>query len=162
MFSVSYPVYSVNAVANCILEIAWERNIPITNLKLQKLVYFAQGWSLAMQEHPLFEEEIQAWTYGPVIPELYAVAKKYGNKPITEKFLTLHEIPRESEARDVIKEVMETLGDAETMQLVALSHCKDSPWAAAWHKGKYSEINLWQMMVYFRDILSPAQQENVH
>ncbi|WP_208932366.1 Panacea domain-containing protein [[Haemophilus] ducreyi] len=43
----------------------------ISNLKIQKLVYYAQGFSLAINNKPLFSEKIQAWTHGPVTPELY-------------------------------------------------------------------------------------------
>ncbi len=159
MCRVSYPVYSVNAVANCILEIGKEKGIPITNLKLQKLVYFAQGWALARLDHPLFAEEIQAWTYGPVIPELYAEAKRYENKAITDEFVALDKVPQNSEEMRVIKEVMVTLGGLQPMQLVNLSHRGDSPWAAAWRLGKYSPVSLWQMVVYFRDILYPKQPQ---
>ena len=43
----------------------------ITNQKLNNLMYFAQGWSLALLGRPLFSNEIQAWRYGPVIPAIY-------------------------------------------------------------------------------------------
>jgi len=51
----------------------------ISNLKLQKLVYYAQGFHLAMHDKPLFDEETEAWTYGPAIPELCSEYKKYGS-----------------------------------------------------------------------------------
>ena len=51
----------------------------ITHLKLQKLVYFAQGVSLALKNKALFEEEIQAWEHGSVAPELYKEYKIFGN-----------------------------------------------------------------------------------
>ncbi len=156
MCKINYQVYSVAAVANSILEIGKEMGQDITNLKLQKLVYFAQGWSLALQEHPLFEEEIQAWTYGPVIPELYRVAKVYENKPINGCLSARDRIPRGSEEWNVIEEMMKALVEYTPMQLVKLSHEPQSPWAAAWEKGKYTRISLWQMALYFRDRLMPV------
>ena len=54
----------------------------ITNLKMQKLVYYAQGFALAIFNAPLFSEDIEAWTYGPVVPELYHEFKQYGGNPI--------------------------------------------------------------------------------
>ncbi|MBC6455939.1 MAG: DUF4065 domain-containing protein [Hormoscilla sp. SP5CHS1] len=51
----------------------------ISNLKLQKLVYYAQGFHLAIYVRPLFTEAIAAWTHGPVVPELYEYYQKYGN-----------------------------------------------------------------------------------
>lgn len=50
----------------------------VTNLKLQKLLYYAQGFHLAVYGEPLFEEEIQAWAHGPVIPSVYNRLKRYG------------------------------------------------------------------------------------
>jgi uncharacterized phage-associated protein len=50
----------------------------ISNLKLQKLLYYAQGFHLALYDEPLFPEAIEAWTHGPVVPDLYRHYKKYG------------------------------------------------------------------------------------
>jgi uncharacterized phage-associated protein len=50
----------------------------ISNLKLQKLVYYAQGFHLALYDKPLFPEAIEAWISGPVVPVLYEYYKKYG------------------------------------------------------------------------------------
>lgn len=50
----------------------------ITNLKLQKLVYYAQGFSLALCGRPLFAERIEAWQHGPVCPALFAKYEKSG------------------------------------------------------------------------------------
>jgi len=51
----------------------------ISNLKLQKLLYYVQGFHLAMYDKPLFKEDIEAWMYGPVVPEAYHYFKKYGD-----------------------------------------------------------------------------------
>jgi len=51
----------------------------ISNLKLQKLLYYVQGFNLAKHNEPLFNEDICAWIYGPVIPEAYHHFKKYGS-----------------------------------------------------------------------------------
>lgn len=50
----------------------------ISNLKLQKLVYYAQAYHLAMYGEPLFGERVEAWEHGPVVPELYREYKIYG------------------------------------------------------------------------------------
>lgn len=54
----------------------------VSNMKLQKLVYYAQGFSLALHDEPLFPEEIRAWTHGPVTPVVYQEYKAYGNRAI--------------------------------------------------------------------------------
>lgn len=54
----------------------------LTHLKLQKLLYFAQGIYLAINEKPLFKEKIYAWQHGPVVPEVYGEYKKFGRDNI--------------------------------------------------------------------------------
>lgn len=54
----------------------------VSNLKLQKLLYYAQGFHLAMTGRPLFDEPIQAWMHGPVVPAVYHAFKVYGSGPI--------------------------------------------------------------------------------
>jgi len=54
----------------------------VSNLKLQKLVYYAQAWHLALYDCPLFDEDFQAWIHGPVIPELFEKFEHFGWQPI--------------------------------------------------------------------------------
>ena len=54
----------------------------ISNLKMQKLCYYAQGFHLALNGIRLFEDDMEAWLHGPVVPILYDAYKKYGNGPI--------------------------------------------------------------------------------
>jgi uncharacterized phage-associated protein len=54
----------------------------ITHLKLQKLLYYAQGCYLAIYDKPLFSENIVAWKYGPVVEEVYEKFKRYRGKPL--------------------------------------------------------------------------------
>ncbi len=78
-------MHSVIDVANYFLSLVNEdQGEGITNMKMQKLVYYAQGFSLAMLNKPLFEEPIEAWQYGPVVPTLYHAFKKYGNVPLPQ------------------------------------------------------------------------------
>ena len=55
-----------------------EQGDMMTNLRLQKLLYFAQGWHLARYGKPLFDDDIEAWQYGPVVPSVYNAYKQYG------------------------------------------------------------------------------------
>lgn len=151
----SVLVYSVTALANAILKKSREKNIDITNLKMQKLVYFAQGFSLALLDRPLFPEEIQAWTYGPVIPSLYNELKKFGSEPL-KGMIESDDIVAEEDAQvsQLLDEVIDRFGKLSASDLVALSHKDGSPWALAWEKGKYTRIPLWLMMSYFKRIIA--------
>jgi len=80
------PIYSAFDIANYFLlkaqEAQEEDQELISNLKLQKLIYYAQGIHLASEGTPLFPDRIEAWTYGPVVPTLYHHYKTYGSSGI--------------------------------------------------------------------------------
>lgn len=114
---------SVHDVAKYILR----KQGRMTAMKLQKLVYYAQAWSLVWDEKPLFSEEIQAWANGPVVPALYAIHK--GQFEVTswsegdEKNLT--EVERET-----IDSVLEYYGSRSSQWLSDLTHA-EAPWKSA-------------------------------
>ena len=81
----------------------------ISNLKLQKLMYYAQGFSLAMRGKPLFREDFEAWEHGPVIPSLYRMFRNYGSGalPKPKNF----DVNRYSEDdRKFLNEIYDTFG----------------------------------------------------
>lgn len=80
----------MNALANHILNRAYVTNAPITNLQLQKVCYFTLGYIIDQGDMELAKElfegsHLEAWLYGPVVPELYEKYKEYRNKPIADK-----------------------------------------------------------------------------
>ncbi len=76
--------YSASHIANFFLEKAKEEDMPITQMKLMKLVYIGYGWVYALLGRKLFEDSIQAWKHGPVIRTLYDEFKHYGNCSIED------------------------------------------------------------------------------
>lgn len=66
------------AIANALIQRGIDHGAPLTQMKLQKLVYFAHGWHMALCNTPLVDEEFQAWRYGPVIPSVYHKFKSFG------------------------------------------------------------------------------------
>lgn len=75
--------YFASHVANFFLERAAQENMPITQMKLMKLVYIGYGWVYAILDEKLFEESIQAWQHGPVIKSVYNEFKHHGSNAIT-------------------------------------------------------------------------------
>lgn len=75
-------MYTPQHIANFFLDKAEAECVPITPLKLIKLVYIAYGWVLALLGQRLFDEPIEAWKHGPVIPSLYHEFKHYRSEPI--------------------------------------------------------------------------------
>ncbi len=70
------------AIANEFLERSGRDGLAMTPMKLLKLVYIAHGWNLAVTGLPLFEDKVQAWQYGPVVPSLFHEFKEFGRKAI--------------------------------------------------------------------------------
>ena len=99
----------------------------ITHLKLQKLLYYAQAWSLVLEENPIFYEEIQAWMHGPVVSEVYDVYSIYGYKEIPKPD-DYPNIDRNYE--EVLEEVMKTYGIYQAKYLEQLTH-SEKPWLEA-------------------------------
>jgi uncharacterized phage-associated protein len=98
----------------------------ITNLKLQKLVYYCQGFNLAFFNTPLFPDPIEAWDHGPVCPNLYHKLKHYKSEPIpingdsfTDK-LTLQE-------QKLIIDVYGVYGQYSAWRLREMTH-QEPPW----------------------------------
>jgi uncharacterized phage-associated protein len=73
---------TIDQIADYIIDFAHESGAFISNLKLQKLVYYAQAWHLALKERPLFDGEFEAWVHGPVNPALYQRFKVYSYNSI--------------------------------------------------------------------------------
>lgn len=103
-----------------------EEGDAISNLKIQKLVYYAQGFSLALYNKPLFEEDIVAWMHGPVVESLYHLYKQYGTGaiPEPEKF----DINKYSkEEQELLKDVYWVYGQYSAWKLRNLTH-EDRPY----------------------------------
>jgi uncharacterized phage-associated protein len=75
--------YNAKAIANSFLDLAIGHGQSLTPMKIQKLIYYANGWHSAIKREPLIDEQVEAWAYGPVIPSIYRAFREYGNQPIT-------------------------------------------------------------------------------
>ena len=139
--------FSAAAVANEFLRLAHRDHKPITPLKMQKLVYFAHGWHLAITGKPLITEPIQAWQYGPVISSLYQIFKEAGSSPIRfaasvpiQNGFIAASLDREGApeevaiAKQIIERVWNQYGKYTAAQLTTITHSEKSPWAKVEHK----------------------------
>src|SRR5689334_22090572 len=75
-------VYDPRIVANFVLDVADSRGLQITNMALNKILYFAHGWSLAQRSEPLISATFEAWQYGPVLPLIYRQFSRAGSDTI--------------------------------------------------------------------------------
>lgn len=89
--AITSNIKSYTPVAEYFIALSNETGNLISNLKLQKLVYYAQAWHLANFGMELFKEDFQAWVHGPAIPSLYGEYKSFGWKPIIREDLNSEE-----------------------------------------------------------------------
>jgi uncharacterized phage-associated protein len=106
-----------------------EEGDTISNLKLQKLLYYAQGYHLALFDEPLFPEKIEHWTHGPVVPVVYHEYKVYGNGalPPPEDF-DAESI--DDRTRDFLDEIYRLFGQYSAWKLSKMTH-DEPPWKEA-------------------------------
>ena len=93
-------------------------------LKLQKLLYLAQGYSYAFYDRPLFNDEIEGWVHGPVVPSIYQTYKKYVYDPISVSY-EIEELDKE--ATDVLNYVINNYARYDSKYLEELTHNQE-PW----------------------------------
>lgn len=112
----------------------------ISNLKLQKLVYYAQGFYLAIFDQLLFPEEIKAWAHGPVVPELYQAFKQFGSDGIPCPDSVDFSI-YDGETAELLDEVWAEYGQYAAWKLRDLTH-NEPPWRNTARNGTITEAKL--------------------
>lgn len=118
-------MYSVDDIANWFLyAVDRESGDSITHLKLQKIVYYAQSWSLALNDRELFEENFQAWAHGPVVRSLFDRFNGSGwdalglpeEAPVIDK-----------DTEELLMDIWEIYGQHTAKYLEELTHSEE-PW----------------------------------
>lgn len=124
-------------VANALIQEANKKLFSVSNMKLQKLTYLAYGLYMDVKKEKLFPEEIQAWKYGPVIPELYHSFKLYHANPIPNDHYLVNDVKNDitSEIKDLVEAVIEMHGEKSAGELVDFTHRDGTPWSKAYQAG---------------------------
>lgn len=119
-------------VARFILQLAKEQEITISNLKLQKLLYYSQAWYLAILSKPLFHERIEAWVHGPVVPPVFGEYKQFrwSSLPYPEEPVEIENGDPSRSIANHVREVVKIYGSFSGPQLESLTHQED-PWKIA-------------------------------
>lgn len=119
-------------VAKYFLALANECEDPITNLKLNKLVYYAQAWHLALFGTSLFQEDIEAWKHGPVLPVIYDAYKHFRWTPITGDNLSSEEMRQlfSAEQQELLDDIVEIYFPQTAYALEQMTRDED-PWVFA-------------------------------
>lgn len=125
----------------------------ITQLKLQKLLYFTEAYYMATyNKNELYKEQFYAWTYGPVCKEVYDEYKIYLSSPIPAsecENLSMFE----EDVEESITRVCDVLGSLTSSQLIQLTHMQDSPWSKA-NSFKSERISKRDTRVWFESVFN--------
>lgn len=133
---------SAVAVANAFLNIAGEDGTAVDQMKLQKLVFYAHAWWLADKGQALFDDDVEAWPWGPVVRDVYLQFKDFGRKPIgntrakelvrtgsgvLDYKVVAPDTPDEK-VMDFLREVWKVHKDYSGVQLSNATHAPGEPW----------------------------------
>ncbi|CAC9555079.1 hypothetical protein [uncultured Gammaproteobacteria bacterium] len=131
-------VHSVTTIANKFIDLAKDEYL--TNMQLQKMVYIAHGFNLALRGIKLYYEDTRAWDFGPVVPELYEELRKYGSNNVKDKIATSSDEDLDDDSLEIVKAVYDHYKEYSGMQLSDLTHQDNTPWSKSWKSNKYGVI----------------------
>ena len=118
----------------------------LTNLKLQKLLYYAQGCHLAVYGKPLFGEDIEAWDWGPVVPEVYHSFKVCGRHPIDDTYGD--DVAIDTRNAEFLNVISEKFGRYSASMLMRLTH-QEAPWQESYASGKNVKMDKSKIRDFF-------------
>ena len=156
-------------IANEFIRRAAAEGRALTQMQLQKLVYIAHGWNLAINGEQLTHDDPQAWDYGPVYRDLWQALKAYGRTPVKREIRNGEYLPEmlddetaaqpararlSDDERAIIDSVYANYGGFHAFKLSALTHEPDTPWTHVYAegRGRFREITPDQIGQYFRDL----------
>ena len=123
------PLVSADDVARYIVDWCKKNKQELTAMKLQKLLYYSQVWSIMKNKQKMFSEEIQAWQHGTVIPDIY---HKHKGKFLIHSWDhgSLQKIENNQKAKTILDLVLNNYGERSGNLLSSLTHSED-PWINA-------------------------------
>lgn len=133
-------MYDALTIARYIVNYSNDKDYGVTNLKLQKLLYFVQAAFLSVYDEKCFKEDIEAWKFGPVVNKVYHEFKQYGNRlipTITEysdvnyyvngKLTPFDDSVISNEHKAIINQIIDFFSEYSASMLVEITHAQ-GPW----------------------------------
>ena len=164
-------MYSSKAIANFFLDRGMDDDIEISPMKIIKLVYIAHGYHLAVTDVALIEDYVQAWAFGPVIPELYHEFKKYGNMQIERYATDIYDnivmpnledkLPKSNmQLEQFLNIIWRLYKEFHALDLSEATHKEGTPWERTIKKKgldrKYSIIDDRLIKAYYKGLLEKS------
>lgn len=120
----------------------------LETIKLHKLLYFCQGWCFAFYKKPLFNEDFEAWKFGPAIKEIYLEHAGMVGIPATFKFHDKEKINNNpiintvinEEDKQLINAVLRDYGSLNSFMLVDLTHLAGTPWEQVYQEDMETQL----------------------
>ena len=134
--------YDVRGVANFVLDLAEGEQLALSNLSINKVVFFLHAYFLVQFGRPLVSAKVEAWNYGPVFRELYREFKSFDDQPITGRAYRLSpehgnreicEYSFSQDERSFLQELAQRYIRLSPRALVAMSHEGGGPWDQVWN-----------------------------
>lgn len=130
--------HDARSVANELIRRAHDAGRDITPMQVLKLAYYCHAWMLGLYHRPLLEQPIEAWRYGPIVPELYRSLRRYGGEPVRRPIdlesAGVTERPYDPSEVNIINQVSEKYGPVSGNDLSAMAHAIGTPWHQVWSK----------------------------
>ena len=147
-------MYGAIEVANYIIEYEYSQKRIINNFKLQKLLYFVQAQFIRVKDEVCFKDKIIAWSFGPVVTDVYHAYKYFGSMDIT-KLKDNVNICISQEHKKIINEVLEMFSNTPLYELVdIIKH--QTPYIEARRRGVFffeenPEITIQDIRMFFKE-----------
>ena len=135
--------YPASVIAYAFVKKGIEERMPVTQMKVQKMVYFAHGYHLVKYGEPLIIERFEAWKFGPVVPSIYRNFKYFGSRPITDAEFTfyapsfLNDYELDDKARDAVDYTWNATKNVSAEDLSAWTHQQKSPWHEVYNPSEW-------------------------
>lgn len=152
-------MYTASDVAKYVVYKYWQNGKTITNLKLQKILYYIQGYSFKHCSEAAYAEDIYRWPYGPVVPDVYYEYNHFRANPISEPdsddmFAVLQNLKRDKALLSVVDRVVEASYPHTAADLVDKTHSE-----APWIETKDSEVIMPTLIATYFNAHDPLKIE---
>jgi uncharacterized phage-associated protein len=151
MYDLNINNISIIQISNFIID--WSKNeqdkkYKLSNLRLQKLLYFAQGYHFLHYKSELFFEDLEAWKYGPVSPDVYYQLKKFGKNEVNNTIDDNCNNQLPEYIKELLTNLLKATSDVSTADLIQRTH-NELPWVETYYSNGAFIIPKWLIRDYY-------------
>ncbi|WP_288446154.1 type II toxin-antitoxin system antitoxin SocA domain-containing protein [uncultured Chryseobacterium sp.] len=148
-------MYTSLDIANEFMKLAKQEGYPIQPMKLLKLTYIAHGWYLGFNGKPLISDTVQAWKYGPVIPILYGIIKRFGSGNVDPMTIELYKEKELSKTdAEFVKLIWNNYKKYSGLELSSKTHMPNTPWSIVFDGEHNKPIPNELIENYYKEIIN--------